>query len=114
VKRKQKLDWQSILVRNRNKRREIASRLRRAMLEAGIPHKCERCGCPPEWKGKPLTLQIDHVDGDFRNNEPDNIRFICPNCHSQTFNFGSKNRNRLDEAGIDELYMWSGADYEED
>jgi len=107
-----KLHWSQVLVRNRCKAREPAARLRTAMLEAGIPHKCERCGCPPEWRGKLLVLQIDHIDGDTLNNEPDNVRFICPNCHSQTLNFGAKNRNRLTEAGFDDLYAWGGEDYE--
>jgi predicted RNA-binding Zn-ribbon protein involved in translation (DUF1610 family) len=84
------------------------------MLEYGIAYICERCKRKPIWEGKPLSLEIDHIDGDPLNNEPDNVRFICPNCHTQTLNFGAKNRNRLTECGIDELYMWSGADYEEE
>jgi hypothetical protein len=110
--RKQLLHWSQILVRDRSLKRgrEHAALLRRAMLEAGFVHRCERCGCLPEWQGKPLVLQIDHIDGDTLNNEPDNVRFICPNCHSQTPNFGSKNRNRLTEEGIDDLYAWTGDD----
>jgi Zn finger protein HypA/HybF involved in hydrogenase expression len=48
------------------------------------------------------------VDGDWLNNEPENVRFICPNCHSQTPNFGSKNIGRLTELDIDDLYAWTG------
>ena len=107
-----KLHWNRILVRNRTKRRTSASLLKRAMLEAGIKYQCERCGSLPEWQGKSLTLQVDHIDGDFLNNEPDNVRFICPNCHSQTPNFGSKNRNRMTEEDFDELYMWTGEEIE--
>ena len=82
------------------------------MLEAGIPYCCERCKGLPEWQGKALVLQIDHIDGDGANNEPDNVRFICPNCHSQTPNFGAKNRNRLTELDYDDLYAWTGDDVE--
>ncbi len=62
------------------------------MVEAGIPYVCKLCGNPPEWCGRPLTLQIDHMNGDFLDNRRENLRFTCPNCHSQTDNWGSKNR----------------------
>ena len=51
---------------------------------------CSVCGIS-EWMDKPVTLEIDHVDGDYRNNNEKNLRAICPNCHSQTPTF--KNRN---------------------
>lgn len=44
---------------------------------------CVLCEQGPEWNGKPLTLQVDHIDGDSDNNLPDNLRLVCPNCHSQ-------------------------------
>ena len=44
--------------------------------------------------GRPLTLAVDHVDGDFSNNEPDNVRFLCPNCHSQTEDFAGRSKNK--------------------
>src|SRR5271157_822312 len=45
---------------------------------------CAECGQPPLWNRKPLVLQLDHKDGNSDNNKPDNIRLICPNCHTQT------------------------------
>lgn len=57
--------------------------LYRAMIEVGTPYKCFECSLDPEWNDKPLTLEIDHVDGDFLNNLIENLRFMCPNCHSQ-------------------------------
>ncbi len=54
--------------------------------------KCEECGQEGTWNNKPLVLQLDHVDGDSDNNFPSNIRLLCPNCHSQTENFGSKGK----------------------
>lgn len=53
-------------------------------------NKCEACGCPPKWNGKPLTLQLDHKDGDSENNKPKNVQLLCPNCHTQTPTYGSK------------------------
>ena len=44
------------------------------------------------WNGEPLRLQVDHINGRKWDNRRDNVRFICPNCHTQTENFGSKNR----------------------
>lgn len=56
--------------------------LRRALLESGVEPKCP-CGISDEWNGKPIQLHVDHVDGDWLNNLIDNLRFLCPNCHSQ-------------------------------
>lgn len=53
---------------------------------------CEECGQTPIHNHKPLVLQLDHIDGDSDNNYPKNLRLLCPNCHSQTENFGSKGK----------------------
>jgi HNH endonuclease len=56
-------------------------------------YKCEADDCSvSEWKGSPITLQVDHIDGNAGNNMPSNVRLICPNCHSQTKNFGARNK----------------------
>lgn len=51
--------------------------------------KCEECGLGNEWNGKPLTLQLDHIDGDSDNDDIENLRLLCPNCHTQTPTFGN-------------------------
>ena len=43
--------------------------------------KCEICGLK-EWLGNPIPLELDHIDGNHYNNELNNIRIICPNCHA--------------------------------
>lgn len=53
-------------------------------------YKCSCCGIS-EWNKKPIVLEIDHIDGNPENNEPDNLRLICPNCHSQTETYKGKN-----------------------
>jgi len=52
---------------------------------------CEWCGIS-EWNDRPLTLELDHIDGNNRNNSIENLRLLCPNCHSQTNTFRNKHR----------------------
>lgn len=66
------------------------SLLKRALVESGVEHKCSSCGLSPEWEGNPLTLQVDHVDGNFLDDRKKNLRFLCPNCHSQTETFSKR------------------------
>lgn len=57
-----------------------------------VEYKCVSCGNDGNWLNKPITLELDHMDGDSTNNEINNLRFLCPNCHSQTETFGRKRR----------------------
>lgn len=56
-----------------------------------IEYKCALCGIGDVWNGSPLTLQLDHVDGNNKNNLLENLQWLCPNCHSQTKTFAGKN-----------------------
>ena len=55
------------------------------------PHKCEICTLDT-WQGRPIPLELDHIDGDSGNNNLTNVRLICPNCHAQTPTYKNKNR----------------------
>jgi len=54
-------------------------------------YSCEVCGIS-EHNDKPIVLECDHIDGDHKNNRPENLRLVCPNCHSQTSTYKNKNK----------------------
>lgn len=65
--------------------------IKRRLLELGLlALRCSRCGIS-DWRGKPLTIHIDHVNGIKDDWRFENLRMLCPNCHSQTPTFSAKN-----------------------
>jgi len=63
----------------------------RMLKENIIENVCSICGID-EWNGKQINLELDHIDGVRSNHNLNNLRLLCPNCHSQTDTYRSKNR----------------------
>src|SRR5512137_2356140 len=69
------------------------SNIKRVVLRHNlIPYVCALCGIGPEWNGKPLVLRLDHKNGTHDDHRLENLRFLCPNCDSQTDTYCGANR----------------------
>ena len=62
----------------------------RLLKETDMEYKCAICGIS-EWNNKPISLQLDHINGVNNDHRIENLRFLCPNCHSQTPTYAGKN-----------------------
>ena len=76
-----------LLVRGARNRNNIKLRLLRAGIKTG---DCEECGIT-DWRGRPLSMALHHINGDRHDNRLENLALLCPNCHSQTENFSGRN-----------------------
>lgn len=73
---------EEILVQNSNYLN--LGRLKIRLVNEGIlKYRCAICGNTGTWMGEPLSLQLDHINGDHLDHRIENLRFLCPNCHSQ-------------------------------
>jgi hypothetical protein len=72
--------------------------LKNRLIRAGIKQNCcEECGVS-QWRGRRLSIALHHVNGDGQDNRLENLKFLCPNCHSQTENFSGRGRRRIEAA----------------
>ncbi|MFD3815275.1 HNH endonuclease [Streptomyces rubiginosohelvolus] len=82
-------------------RRIPSSRLKLAMATLGVPERCALCGTEPLWRGRPLPLEVDHINGRWTDNRPENVRLLCPNCHSATDNYRGRGKGSRARRGGD-------------
>ncbi|MCX5140530.1 MULTISPECIES: HNH endonuclease [unclassified Streptomyces] len=73
-----------VLRKHDGKRRTRTVTLRRALLQVGVAERCAECGTAAVWHGQPITLEIDHISGDWSDDRAENLRLLCPNCHAIT------------------------------
>jgi 5-methylcytosine-specific restriction endonuclease McrA len=89
ITRPQAVPMADLLVAGRPRcRSHVKGRLLRSGLKVA---RCEECGIE-RWRERPLSLELHHVNGDGRDNRLENLRLLCPNCHSQTANWGGRGK----------------------
>lgn len=77
---------EQILIINNKGVRERGKLLRRALIEIGREYKCNVCDLSL-WRNMSLRLEVEHINSNPLDNRPENLCFMCPNCHSQTKNY---------------------------
>jgi 5-methylcytosine-specific restriction endonuclease McrA len=71
-------------------------RLKQRIIEQKlIPYECSSCSNDGLWQNKKLVLQLDHINGVNNDNRMENLRFLCPNCHSQEETYAAKNKTNV-------------------
>jgi predicted RNA-binding Zn-ribbon protein involved in translation (DUF1610 family) len=90
---KSKIPNDNLFVKDSNTSRSVV-RLR-LIQENIIPYSCSSCGLPPIWNNKPISMVLDHINGVPNDNRLENLRFLCPNCNSQTDTFAGRNVKRF-------------------
>jgi 5-methylcytosine-specific restriction endonuclease McrA len=68
--------------------------IKKRLLVIGFEYRCTECGITDNYNNKEIKLQLDHINGINDDNRLENLRFLCPNCHSQTKTFSGKRHRK--------------------
>ena len=93
--RPRRMSIEELLAGKKRSRNHIKARLFDARL---LQQRCQECNLDT-WRGRPVSMHLDHINGIKNDNRLENLRMLCPNCHSQTPTYGGRNRRlrRLQE-----------------
>lgn len=69
--------------------------IKKRLYSMGVEEKCTECGLGAEWNGKPISLQLEHINGVHSDNRLENLTILYPNCHSQTPTFAGRKVKEL-------------------
>lgn len=88
-----KIPLENLLCKNSQHRMTIKQKNR--LIKIGIlQNQCYICKMKPQWQNKPLVLHMDHINGDTKDHRQENLRLLCPNCHSQTPTYCGRNKQK--------------------
>jgi len=86
-----KIDLEDLLVKNSD--RVLNTQYKRRIIDSGLlKNNCAICDIKDIWQMKPIALHLDHINGDHFDHRIENLRLLCPNCHSQTPTYCAKNK----------------------
>jgi Zn finger protein HypA/HybF involved in hydrogenase expression len=84
--------------------RYSTSALRKRLIKLGLKEeKCEECSLS-EWRGLPIALELDHINGVSNDHRIDNLRMLCPNCHAQTPTWRGRNIKRKPQVSVVQVH----------
>jgi hypothetical protein len=106
-------NWQDVLRYRpqRGSQATIARYYAKWRNEEGLPRRCDNQLCVFNveklvWNEKPLPLILDHLDGNNKDNRPEKLRYLCPNCDAQLTTRGGGNKRRVEQALEDRFTLW--------
>lgn len=77
-----------------------SNHLRQRLIKEGLKkEQCEKCGLN-EWLGEKLSLELDHINGEHQDNRIENLKILCPNCHSLTPTWKGRKNKKIPELAV--------------